>query len=212
MDHVDKYRRPKDESGNEIIEKGCAPKTPTPSPTPSPVMSPEPVKEKPLKKKKASKDKRKKRTIKKKYEYSDSDEHSFLGGKMSNTKFSDKQSKRAKDDNGCSKEKRGRTWARGDVSPLPKRMSASSTSESIQRIGRKRSTSTPQSRQSYRDSVSRSRSRSRDRNRRMRHNEEHSRSTADRKHSKARDWSEPREIESSKKQFDRSGKAKRTHI
>ena len=32
VDHVEKYRRPKDEHGNEIIEKGCAPKTPTPSP------------------------------------------------------------------------------------------------------------------------------------------------------------------------------------
>ena len=36
MDHVHQYRRPKDEDGNEIIEKGCAPKTPTSSPTPSP--------------------------------------------------------------------------------------------------------------------------------------------------------------------------------
>ena len=36
VDHVKDYRRPKDEHGNEIIEKGCAPKTPTPSPSPSP--------------------------------------------------------------------------------------------------------------------------------------------------------------------------------
>ena len=215
MDHVDQYRRPKDESGNEIIEKGCAPKTPTPSPTPSPVTSPEPAKEKAQKKKKASKDKKKKKTIKKKYEYSDSDSdgHCFPDGKMRrNTKLSDKPSKGAKDDDGWrSKEKRGRTWAREDVSPLPKQKSVASTSESILRIGRKRTTSTSQSRQSYRDSVSRSRSRSRDRSRRH-HNDEHARITTDRHHSKARDWSEPREIKSSKKKHcDRSGKAKHTH-
>ena len=41
MDHVKNYRRPRDEDGNEIIEKGCAPKTPTPSPerSPSPVRT-----------------------------------------------------------------------------------------------------------------------------------------------------------------------------
>ncbi|XP_041379853.1 LOW QUALITY PROTEIN: transformer-2 sex-determining protein-like [Gigantopelta aegis] len=37
VDHVQQYRRPKDEHGNEIIEKGCAPKnTTTPSPSPEP--------------------------------------------------------------------------------------------------------------------------------------------------------------------------------
>ena len=41
MDHVKQYRRPKDEPGHEIIEKGCAQKSPTPSPSPSP--SPEPL-------------------------------------------------------------------------------------------------------------------------------------------------------------------------
>lgn len=34
MDHVSEYRRPKDEDGKEIIEKGCAPKIPTPTPSP----------------------------------------------------------------------------------------------------------------------------------------------------------------------------------
>ena len=49
MDHVKQYRRPRDENGNEIIEMGCAPKTPTPSP--SPERSPSPVKMKKEKKK-----------------------------------------------------------------------------------------------------------------------------------------------------------------
>ena len=53
VDHVSQYRRPKDEHGNEIIEKGCAPKTPTPSPSPSP--SPSPVHYKKEKKKKGKK-------------------------------------------------------------------------------------------------------------------------------------------------------------
>lgn len=63
MDHVRQYRRPKDEDGNEIVEKGCAPKTPTPSPTPSPEPEPSPppaLKKKKLKKKKL-KDKKEKR-------------------------------------------------------------------------------------------------------------------------------------------------------
>ena len=61
VDHVRQYRRPKDEDGNEIIEKGCAPKTPTPSPTPSP----EPELSPPRAKKKKLKDKRKKQKEKK---------------------------------------------------------------------------------------------------------------------------------------------------
>lgn len=40
VDHVKEYRRPKDEQGNDIIEKGCAPRTPTQSPSPSPSLSP----------------------------------------------------------------------------------------------------------------------------------------------------------------------------
>lgn len=63
VDHVRQYRRPKDEDGNEIIEKGCRPKTPTPSPTPSPEPEPSPppaLKKKKLKKKKL-KDKKEKR-------------------------------------------------------------------------------------------------------------------------------------------------------
>lgn len=65
VDHVRQYRRPKDEDGNEIIEKGCGPKTPTPSPTPSPEPEPSPpptLKKKKLKKKKL-KDKKEKRKI-----------------------------------------------------------------------------------------------------------------------------------------------------
>ncbi len=58
VDHVNEYRRPKDEDGNEIIEKGCAPKTPTPSPQPSESESEEPEK---VKKKKKTKDKKKKK-------------------------------------------------------------------------------------------------------------------------------------------------------
>lgn len=50
VDHVKQYRRPRDEDGNEIIEKGCAPKTPTPSP--SPERSPSPVRTKKKQKKK----------------------------------------------------------------------------------------------------------------------------------------------------------------
>lgn len=53
VDHVRQYRRPRDENGNEIIEKGCAPKTPTPSP--SPERSPSPVKAKKKQKKKHKK-------------------------------------------------------------------------------------------------------------------------------------------------------------
>eukprot|EP00731_Ephydatia_muelleri_P030039 Em0021g562a len=40
VDHVKEYRRPKDEQGNDIVEKGCAPRTPTQSPSPSPPLSP----------------------------------------------------------------------------------------------------------------------------------------------------------------------------
>ena len=36
VDHVKEYRRPQDEKGNEVVEEGCAPKTPSPSPPPSP--------------------------------------------------------------------------------------------------------------------------------------------------------------------------------
>lgn len=36
MDHVRDYRRPQDEKGNEIVEEGCAPKTPSASPSPPP--------------------------------------------------------------------------------------------------------------------------------------------------------------------------------
>ena len=48
VDHVKHYRRPRDEDGNEIIEKGCAPKTPTPSPerSPSPVRTKKKLKKK----------------------------------------------------------------------------------------------------------------------------------------------------------------------
>ena len=64
VDHVAEYRRPKDEHGNEIIEKGCVPKTPTPSPTPSesppPSGSPSP-KHKKKKKKKMKKMKKEKK-------------------------------------------------------------------------------------------------------------------------------------------------------
>ena len=65
VDHVRQYRRPKDEDGNEIIEKGCAPKTPTPSPTPSPEPehSPPRAKKKKLKaKKKKQKEKKEKKS------------------------------------------------------------------------------------------------------------------------------------------------------
>jgi len=54
VDHVRQYRRPRDENGEEIIEKGCAPKTPTPSP--SPERSPSPVKVKKDKKKRSKRD------------------------------------------------------------------------------------------------------------------------------------------------------------
>ena len=63
MDHVKQYRRPKDEKGEEIIEQGCAPKTPTPSPSSSP--TPPPVEVKKLKKKKKDKSKKKERKLKK---------------------------------------------------------------------------------------------------------------------------------------------------
>lgn len=60
VDHVREYRRPKDEDGNEIIEKGCAPKTPTPSPTPSPEPESSPPKAKKRKLKDKTKEKKKK--------------------------------------------------------------------------------------------------------------------------------------------------------
>lgn len=63
VDHVRQYRRPKDGDGNEIIEKGCAPKTPTPSPTPSP--QPESSLPRPKVKKKKLKDRKKKQKDKK---------------------------------------------------------------------------------------------------------------------------------------------------
>ena len=56
VDHVRQYRRPKDENGEEIIEKGCAPKTPSPSPVSSPAASPSPP---PLELKKKAKKKKK---------------------------------------------------------------------------------------------------------------------------------------------------------
>lgn len=60
MDHVRQYRRPKDENGEEIVEKGCAPKTPSPSPVSSPAASPSPPPLAPKKKtKKKKKDKSK---------------------------------------------------------------------------------------------------------------------------------------------------------
>lgn len=78
VDHVSQYRRPKDESGNEIVEKGCAPKTPTPSPSPSPPPSPQLVEEK---KKVKDKKKKKKLKLKKKHRSSETDsdveEHRF---------------------------------------------------------------------------------------------------------------------------------------
>ena len=61
VDHVTEYRRPKDEQGNEIIEKGCAPKTPTPSPTPSPSPERSPPPDKKKKKKKQKEKKKKKK-------------------------------------------------------------------------------------------------------------------------------------------------------
>ena len=64
VDHVRQYRRPKDEDGNEIIEKGCAPKTPTPSPNSSPepeLSPPRAKKKKPKAKTKKQKDKKEKK-------------------------------------------------------------------------------------------------------------------------------------------------------
>ena len=69
MDHVRQYRRPKDEDGNEIVEKGCAPRTPTPSPSREPSPGPSPPIHSPpqLKKtKKKLKDKKKKKKKEKK--------------------------------------------------------------------------------------------------------------------------------------------------
>ncbi len=63
VDHVAEYRRPKDEHGNEIIEKGCAPTMPTPSPTPTPSPPPQSHKHK---KKKVKKHKEKEKSKDKK--------------------------------------------------------------------------------------------------------------------------------------------------
>lgn len=79
MDHVSEYRRPKDADGKEIIEKGCAPKTPSPSPPPSDGESEKEVtssrKEKKKPKSKKHKDKKKKKKQKEKV-VSDSDSDS----------------------------------------------------------------------------------------------------------------------------------------
>ena len=61
VDHVREYRRPKDNDGNEIVEKGCAPVTPTPSPSPEPVTPPTPPTAPATKKKKKKKDKKAKK-------------------------------------------------------------------------------------------------------------------------------------------------------
>ena len=86
MDHVQHYRRPKDEHGNDIIEKGCAPQTPPPSPSPSessPSPSPSPPPPPPPKKKKKKQLKSKKKSKKpkknKKKRYSSSYSESESG-------------------------------------------------------------------------------------------------------------------------------------
>ena len=81
---MSEYRRPKDEDGNEIIEKGCAPRTPTPSPSPSDDQSEKDVasshKEKKKSKSKKNKDKKKKKA---KHTVLDSDSGTDLKGPAS---------------------------------------------------------------------------------------------------------------------------------
>ena len=80
------YRRPKDENGEEIIEKGCAPKTPSPSPVSSPAASPSPP---PLAPKKKTKKKKKDKSKEKGATPEDRDvkekepqQHSLRGGSV----------------------------------------------------------------------------------------------------------------------------------
>jgi hypothetical protein len=194
VDHVNQYRRPKDESGNEIIEKGCAPKTPTPSPTPSPVRSPEPVKQKPKKVKKLSKDIKKKKKIKKKYRDSDSDgqdsgsKHLTGGGAKWSRHEDSRESLHTKE----RKSKHGsRDHSRGhhlSLSPSPPLKHKFKTEGSKWHSQGEPGPSTSRSRQSYRDSRSQSRSRSRDRSRRKRR--EHCSNEHARSRSRSRDRSE----------------------
>lgn len=104
VDHVAEYRRPKDEDGNEIVEKGCAPKTPTPSPEPSESESEdEPVKIK-KKKTKKSKDKKKKKR-KEKIGMSDNEGEGHTTKKQSRREMADPEARKASGDNEKSRER-----------------------------------------------------------------------------------------------------------
>ena len=82
MDHVRQYRRPKDENGEEIIEKGCAPKTPSPSPVSSPSPPPLAPKKK-AKKKKKDKSKEKGATLEDRdVKEKEPEPHSLRGGSV----------------------------------------------------------------------------------------------------------------------------------
>ncbi|XP_064394733.1 RNA-binding motif protein, X-linked 2-like [Halichondria panicea] len=104
VDHVAEYRRPKDEDGNEIVEKGCAPKTPTPSPEPSESESEdEPVK---IKKKKTKKFKdKKKKKRKEKIGMSDNEGEGHTTKKQSRREMADPEARKASGDNEKSRER-----------------------------------------------------------------------------------------------------------
>ena len=107
VDHVAEYRRPKDDDGNEIVEKGCAPKTPTPSPEPSESESEdEPVKVKKKKTKKSKDKKKKKRKERASIGMSDSEGEGHKTKKRSRPEMAGPEdSRKASGDNGKSRER-----------------------------------------------------------------------------------------------------------
>ena len=209
MDHVSKYRRPKDDSGNEIIEKGCAPKTPTPSPTPSPSPSPEPMEE-PKKKAKKTKDKKKKKLkAKKKFKGSDPDSEMDSSGNdmdVVRNPGAKKQSKNGKERTKYIKNEEreqrehqrvkhrerfdGRSGEHLSTSPPPRYKSVTNTSRNDR--GKEPSSGHSGSRHTYsneRRGRSRSRSTSRE-GRRQRYRDEHTHFRTGRSRSMSRERSE----------------------
>ena len=203
MDHVKEYRRPKDDSGNEIIEKGCAPKTPTPSPTPSPPPSPESMEE-PKKKAKKAKDKKKKKKLKAKKKLHPDSEIDSSGNDMDMVRNpgAKKQSKNGKEKAKHLKDEeyeqrelqrvKHRERSGGYMSPSPPPRQKSVASVSRNDRGREPLSGYRGSRRSYRDERrerSRSRSTSRE-GRRQRYCEERTHFRTGSSRSRSRERSE----------------------
>ena len=196
VDHVNQYRRPKDEGGNEIVEKGCAPKTPTPIPSSSPSPSPEPVKDKGEKVKK-TKDKQKRRKHKSKKKQrgsseSDLDEHRSLKDKIRNP---DKESmewenlSRGDDLESEGSPKKNIIQRIRDKSLSPLRDKPSVGAHDSQRESSLFSHHTRSNHSRYRDRRSRSTSRSQERRRRRREGSECHRTDGSQSRSRERSYS-----------------------